>query len=93
MNAFAHPDATLLLPVLASLLIPRLIALVALAMVLRGSQPDQRPALLDACTQFLRDLLRPSFRPNPHQFRDSPQNPPAAQHPGSLAPQTPPDTR
>ncbi|GAA0423897.1 hypothetical protein Acor_44630 [Acrocarpospora corrugata] len=77
MNAFAHSETALLLPVLlcglAHVLIPRLIALLALAMVLWGSRPGERPALLDACAQSLRHLLRPSFRPASRDTQHFPQ--------------------
>ncbi|WP_214109178.1 hypothetical protein [Acrocarpospora catenulata] len=49
--------ALLLLP-LAGALLPRVVAVIALALVLRGSTPSERPALLDAVARCLRSMPR-----------------------------------
>ncbi|XRQ09248.1 hypothetical protein ACN3XK_74435 [Actinomadura welshii] len=66
VDVFSQPEVhllALLMMGLARTLLLRLVMVAALALVLRGSKPSERPVLLDSFAECLRQNPRTALRP------------------------------
>ena len=66
LDAFSQPETHLLTVLalgLARTLLLRLMMVAALALVLRGSKPSERPVLLDSFAECLRHMARTAIKP------------------------------
>jgi hypothetical protein len=65
LDVFNQPETHLLAVLafgLARTLLPRLVTVAALALVLRGTKPSERPILLDSFAQCLPHMTRTALR-------------------------------